>query len=261
MLSLPNPKFLVEGYEGNRGAHMYRAIGFGEPENYLILDHLPSVTKKLDLIGGSKTGALMGWAVKESLKHVDKRLVLALSENLVVTRELVIDVLAEGRKRPEKVKDAAADLGTRIHAIIDKWIAGEREHLTSSIDEMVAFQNFQQFVAKMGLKFICGDLPVVSLKLKYGGRLDALAMIGNKLVLMDWKTSNAIRDDYALQVAGYRLALEETYGIRADRALVVRFDKWDPKVLDYKEVALGQATKTWKALVKFESEYYRRAWK
>jgi hypothetical protein len=257
MLTLPPPKFHVEGFEGNRGAHLYRVKALtGE----VLEGYLPSVTKKLDLIGGSKTGALMGWAVKEALSHVEKRMVLALSSNEAVTRELVVETLAAGRKRPERVKDAAADLGTRVHGLIDEWILTGSTR-AQDVDEMVAFCNFTMFVSKYKMRFLSGDLPVASLRYKYGGRLDAIAEINGKLVLLDWKTSNAIRDDYALQVAAYRLALFETYGIRADKAMVVRFDKVDPKVLDHKEVRLAQATKTWKALAAFEGEYNKEVWK
>lgn len=255
MLTLPPPKFHVEGFEGNRGAHLYRVKALtGE----VLEGYLPSVTKKLDLIGGSKTGALMGWAVKEALGHVDATLRAHASAG--IDEALIAEVIAAGRKRPEKVKDAAADLGTRVHGLIDEWI------LTGStrpqdVDEMVAFCNFTMFVSKYKMRFLSGDLAVASLRYKYGGRLDALAEINGKLVLLDWKTSNAIRNDYALQVAAYRLALYETYGIRADKAMVVRFDKVDPKVLDCKEVRLAQATKTWKALAAFEGEYNKEVWK
>lgn len=256
MLSLPSPKLIVSGYEGPRGAHLYMA----ETLTGTKYADLPSVTKKLDLIGGGKTGALMGWAVKEALRHVETVMADALHRELQITTELLAEVLKAGRKRPEKVKDAAADLGTRVHGLIDRWILGERI-IECAADEAVAFENFRKFTVDKGLRFISGDLAVASVKYRYGGRLDALAMMGDKLVLMDWKTSNAIRDDYALQVAGYRMALLETYGLKADRAMVVRFDKVDPSVLDYKEVAVGQATRTWKALVKFEKEYVKCSWK
>lgn len=254
---LPDAKLLVEGYEGPRGGHLYRAKRL---DGTVLADALPSVTRKLDIIGGDKTEALMGWAVKESLRHVSDFLTQHAVEGCYITPGLIEEAVKVGRKRPEKIKDAAGELGTRIHACIDEWIlTGKTRTLT--VDEATAFKNFRGFVDKARLKFICGDLAVASVKYRYGGRLDALAMMGNKLVLLDWKTSNAIRDDYALQVAGYRLALKETYGLNVDRALVVRFDKVDPEVLDYREVALGQATKTWKALVAFESEFYKGAWK
>ncbi len=256
MLSLPSPKLIVSGYEGPRGAHLYMV----EDQKGTKYTGLPSVTKKLDLIGGSKTGALMGWAVREALNHVRIELEASMHDGLPLGAELLDRVIKAGRKRPEKVKDAAADLGTRVHGLIDSWIMGNR-NLDMLSDEAVAFGNFLAFVKEKGLVFISGDLAVASVKYQYGGRLDALARMGDKLVLMDWKTSNAIRDDYALQVAGYRLALLETYGLKANRAMVVRFDKVDPSVLDYKEVAIGQATRTWKALVGFEKEYVKCSWK
>ena len=44
-------------------------------------------------------------------------------------------------------------------------------------------------------------------------------------MLFDWKTSKSLYDEYALQVAAYCVAFEETYGLAVDEAICVRFRK------------------------------------
>lgn len=247
------PNYKVEAIEED-GKHFYRVVK-GEVE----VGKYGSVTNRLDLIGGSKTGALMGWAVKEALNFVGSA--LYARKGVPLDDASIAEILKAGRKRPERIKDTAADLGTRVHNLIDRWIAGEEIGEVKE-DEKIAFGNFLDFVKKKKLTFLCGDLAVASIKFQYGGRLDALAFDKKgRLILFDWKTSNAIRDDYALQTAGYAVALEETYSLKARKAIVVRFDKNDPNVLDHKEVHLGKAVKTWKSLVRFHKNYYKGAWK
>jgi len=248
-----NPVYRVEALEEG-GKHFYRVyLNSGDTLK------LCSVTGILDLIGGSKTQALMGWAVKEALKFVGSE--LDKHKGQPIDEATIAEILKAGRKRPERIKDAAADLGTRVHALIDLWIAGKTLPELKE-DEKIAFENFLNFVKERKLRFVSGDLAVASVKYGYGGRLDALALDEkDKLILFDWKTSNAIRDDYAKQVAGYDVALLETYGLKADKATVVRFDKVDPKVLDFRDVHLTQARKTWLSLVRFHKHYNRRTWK
>eukprot|EP01087_Luapelamoeba_hula_P013799 TRINITY_DN3973_c0_g1_i1.p1 TRINITY_DN3973_c0_g1~~TRINITY_DN3973_c0_g1_i1.p1 ORF type:complete len:337 (-),score=55.17 TRINITY_DN3973_c0_g1_i1:346-1356(-) len=67
----------------------------------------------------------------------------------------------------------------------------------------------------------------------YAGCLDAVAVRtkpgGNKsLVVLDWKTSNMLTMENALQVAAYAKAFEETFGEPVEEAWVVRLAKSQP---------------------------------
>ncbi len=55
------------------------------------------------------------------------------------------------------------------------------------------------------------EVPLVSERYRFGGRLDAIGVVGNEMVLVDWKTSNSVYLDYTLQLAAYSLLWEETY--------------------------------------------------
>ena len=45
----------------------------------------------------------------------------------------------------------------------------------------------------------------------FGGTLDAVGMIGNELILLDWKCANAVYADYLYQLAAYGLLWNENY--------------------------------------------------
>jgi hypothetical protein len=47
----------------------------------------------------------------------------------------------------------------------------------------------------------------------------------DRLCVMDFKTSNAIRKDYYLQVSAYAKAIEDMYGEPVDVCYILRFDK------------------------------------
>jgi hypothetical protein len=67
---------------------------------------------------------------------------------------------------------------------------------------------------------------VYSLKNRYAGTVDAIGRNANgKLVVIDWKTSNSMHVEYALQLAAYAKAIEEMDGECVEEAYVVRFDK------------------------------------
>ena len=55
------------------------------------------------------------------------------------------------------------------------------------------------------------EVSLASEKHAFGGTLDAVGMIGNALVLLDWKCANAVYADYLYQLAAYGLLWNENY--------------------------------------------------
>ena len=94
-----------------------------------------------------------------------------------------------------------------------------------------------------------------SAKYGYAGAMDAVAYHEGRLVALDWKTSNGIYSEYALQVAAYAKALEEMTGEEVHEAWIVRLGKRAPefeakKVQDIESVfiAFRAALYLWKSL-------------
>lgn len=259
---LANPLIKVEPFDGPRGGHWYRAFCTKTGEE---LAKYASVTGQLDIIGGGKTHGLMWWAKRLACAELLK---LLAEEHRVKGRDLrdftpeMSQLLADKKDTPlswvnlcftmamrrdrDEIKKAAKE-GTKVHLLIDAHIKGQVPD-TTDIDDVTrtGFNNFMKFVFEHEVDFVCGDLPVMSLKYKYGGRLDALAFVDGVLTLLDWKTGNSIRDDAALQTGGgYNLALLETIGIKAKRCIVCRFDKTATDYFEYKEVNMKGAEKAW----------------
>ena len=85
--------------------------------------------------------------------------------------------------------------------------------------------------------------------------METLAYHDNRLVALDWKTSNGIYLEYALQVAAYAKALEEMTGEKVHEAWTVRLGKRTPefeakKVEDIETafIAFRAALYLWKSL-------------
>ena len=229
LTTLPTPKIQVE-FKVVRRAHIYRA---GEVD-------YPSVTKILGVIDNGKSNALSIWARREALKLAEKELFGALESGTVLDFANVSEILKSADRQPDKLKDAAADLGTRVHEAIDAYILGKPPALDE--ESVVGFTNFINWLSKEKIRIISGDIPVASPQWGYGGRLDAVGVDeAGKVIILDWKTSNALRTEYPLQVAAYAIAFQEMYGLEVAGAKVVRFGKTDPADFEPRDVNLREA--------------------
>lgn len=151
------------------------------------------------------------------------------------TEEWIDAAIAKASKRPDEIKDEAADLGTLVHKYIDQIIQGRMPpDLTKEMEPAVeAFLNWWKG-SKIDL--VRGDTKVASLIYEYGGSLDALGKQDGNLVVLDWKTSNGIYDEYAYQVAAYAQAFRETYGFECKKGFVIRFSKKLPITFEAREI-------------------------
>ncbi len=147
---------------------------------------VPGVTT---IIGRFKdSGALVYWANQEGLQGRDCR----------------------------ETSQKAMDSGTLCHEMIDADIhGGLMEHSTGSgpiMDNALhAFRAYEEWKKRVKLQIRETELGLTSKQHMFGGTLDAMIVAG-KLILGDWKTSNAIYTDHLIQVAGgYSLLWEENF--------------------------------------------------
>lgn len=238
--SIAHPLIKVEPFDGPKGGHWYRAFSTITGEEIAAF---PSVTGQLDIIGGGKTHGLMWWAKDQALAKI-KELIVTGDMNVLLNEEVLNRYIKIARFADKDTLKKAGNVGTRVHLAIDGWIMGAPPEVMDE-DVKTAYNSFMDFVFKENIEFVQGDTPAISLKYKYGGRLDAIAVIKGELILLDWKTGNAIRDDAACQAAAYNLAMGETLGIKAKRAIVCRFDKETEGFFEHREVDLRGAEKAW----------------
>jgi hypothetical protein len=191
---------------------------------------LPSVTTILGRFKDS--GGLIKWAYNQGRAH----------ENLALRG------LPGPSHLYDKVEEAAA-AGTIAHDMIEHAILkrlpyGAGFELPASADnakpEVIeraknAFRQYERWRMNTRIRIIGTELMQVSERHGFGGTLDAvglelppgvsdaaadeaeaagwppdaIAELDGKVVLLDWKTSNAIYADYRYQLAAYALLLEE----------------------------------------------------
>jgi hypothetical protein len=79
-------------------------------------------------------------------------------------------------------------------------------------------------------------------------------MIGNSLCLLDWKTSNAVYPDYAIQLAAYRHLWNENHPDNplTGASYLLRFSKNYP---DFEARKFGDLSEAWEIF-----KLYRRAY-
>lgn len=214
--AIPAPLYTVELIAKNN-THSYRVRANGTESIY------PGVTGTLGII--SKP-ALVNWAVREALRIIEAGLMAFVGKRKLLKNDYVAALLKDAGKRPEKLKDDAADLGTKAHAYIDVIVNGGAPGKLDN-DILRPVSAFAAWWRSAGIALLLGDTKVASRRHGYGGSLDAVGWdeVHQVLVLLDWKTSKSVYAEYALQVAAYVRAFEEQYGVEVKRALIVRFDK------------------------------------
>jgi hypothetical protein len=166
---------------------------------------IPSVTTILGRF--KESGALTAWAYKQGRLHEN----LAM-RNLPAPAHLY-DVVGK-----------AAEAGTIAHDMIEQnllhgklFLEGEQLPDCAVIaDEDVikkarnSFAQFLKWNAQTKIRVVQTEKSLVSEKHRYGGTWDGIGRdVDDKLVLIDWKTSNGVYGDYLYQLAAYAILIEE----------------------------------------------------
>ncbi len=163
---------------------------------------LPSVTTVLSRFKDS--GGLLRWAFQQGLEQG-----IEVGEG---TNKEAPDLY---RKR-----DEAGAAGTLAHEMVEAYVNGQ-DHMKllkkkngKEMNEQAlnAFQTFREWQENSKIEIISHyqEIQMMSHKYKYGGTPDAIGRnASGELVLLDWKTSNAVYSDYLLQLAAYKALWEE----------------------------------------------------
>ena len=114
-------------------------------------------------------------------------------------------------------RDAAADIGTLAHAMVENVLEGNDPEaaLALATDEQKAKarQAYSMFVTwreRNRADIISIETPMVSESLRIGGTPD-IALCFEQLEMGDIKTSNGIYRDHLMQVAAYRVIWNENH--------------------------------------------------
>ncbi|MCK9369909.1 hypothetical protein M0R04_08395 [Candidatus Dojkabacteria bacterium] len=128
-----------------------------------------------------------------------------------------------------KVKDQAANRGIILHLMICTELKSEvpdlSEYSQSDIDvASLCLDSWHEWRKVHSLDTIYVEKPLISEVYRYGGTPDWYGLLDGLPTILDFKTSNAIWDEYFYQLAAYRqLILENDNPI--DKAHILRFSK------------------------------------
>jgi len=169
--------------------------------------------------------------------------------HLMQQRDVSWDLLTKEEKKTmmtncvlahEVVRDDAGDVGTAAHDILEeyvnKWIETgirppdirvfkkedtDSRSVASARAGEAMFNKYH--IVPIATELLVGDEH----KEKTAGQIDLLGLWDNNLAIIDYKTSNSVMDDYAMQVAEYAYLFWRMTGIRIKHAYLTQFSKRD----------------------------------
>ena len=153
----------------------------------------PSVTAVL--AGGVPKPFLPAWAAKAAAEyavaHLDRLRLLPPGQ-----------AVREVKQAPWAARDAAAGLGDAVHAAVAAHATGRpRPALPPEAAPFLAA--FDQFVVDHQPAWLASEQTVVSRRYGYAGTLDAIAVLDNRVTLLDVKTGRGVYPEVCLQLAAY----------------------------------------------------------
>jgi hypothetical protein len=164
-----------------------------------VFSPLPRVTTVIGVL--DKSGPLVGWAKREVSN--------AALRNLDVLSKMAVTAGPESAARwlatiPGYQRDTAADIGTRIHRLVEQLARGTEPEVTA--EEAPFVDGYRRFLAAFRPRFLAVEEMVASLRHRYAGTLDAIAVMGGQTWILDVKTGSGIYPETALQLAAYASA-------------------------------------------------------
>ena len=241
----------------NERGHFYKpAKGDNEPM-------FPSVTGRLQVL---KDESLINYKMNRALEYVfknypgfdDKNIMTHMEAAERMSADIFEDAGDIGRDihdYRQKYFNHWIKTGKRLDNILN-FIPPDK----NDIRAVSALRALEQFVINRNYRPIITELPILSLKLKVGGTLDDLGLMDNILrigdpeceheiiesqktnfshcvkcdrkirtefVLMDLKTSNALKDHYFFQVSLYYEMFRKLTNLKPERCFILKLSKED----------------------------------
>lgn len=198
-------------------AHAYYVTDSDNPDERF---RVPSVTTICGIV--DKSQALVPWAVNVTLDFLRKAILPDQTYS-----DIELQTIFETAKRANRiVKQEAADIGTQVHNWLEKYFktgippeASDDEQVQNGIKAALGWLDEHK------VEPVAIEKKIYSRKYKYSGTLDKLAVVDDKLCLIDWKTSKYIYAEHRFQTAAYVAAYEEEIGEKIDSRWLIQLGK------------------------------------
>lgn len=159
---------------------------------------VPGVTTVLGVLDKP---ALLGWAARTAADAAVEACANGLPPD---------DAKEVGRKAVFARRDKAADLGTRAHAMVESYFAGEEivATLTDPDDAKVyaCAKRAIDHIEKTCTRVVLSETAYTS-PMGFGGTLDLVVERDGKFLIADLKTGKGVHDEVVPQLAAYRFLL------------------------------------------------------
>ena len=149
------------------------------------------------------------------------------------------DKIIEWRKRvgeeeANRISTKASNRGTKVHKICENYLNNEEDyartnpaHIHKTMPDTIAmFKSLQPLLHEHVNNIHALEIPLYSHHLKVAGRVDCIAEYDGKLSIIDFKTSNKLKDEswikgYFMQCSAYAVMYEERTGIPVSQIVIM----------------------------------------
>ena len=172
-------------------------------------------------------GYLAKWMIKKSDEYFKKN----ISPNEKYDGKSVLYTFDKALKAPEEFASASSVYGNQLHDWLEAFLnTGVFPSLPKSeyADTSICAQSMQKFINDAHITkelSVKPELFTYSTKFQYAGCVDWLCYRNGQYILFDWKTTNYFQPKYYCQVSAYWKSLEELYGIKISKAMIITFNK------------------------------------
>lgn len=195
--------------------------------HYFDDERLLGVTTALSSI--SKGDGLIQWASNCACDYARANIRFYNDENDCAQADLCPEELEQvllGAKYAWKAKkQEAATIGTLAHNWIEGYLKGEDPVWPEDPHVQKSCEASLKWIRQHDWQTIKIEHQIFIPELMVGGICDWYATIDGVLCVPDWKTSKALRTEYAYQTAAYLRALEGEFDVHIPNRWLIRIDK------------------------------------
>jgi len=138
-------------------------------------------------------------------------------DNLLVYRQEVEEIPTPG--------NVARDFGTGVHASLESVLRGDEEaeipaQYANAVSAVLTW--LEKGGSDGPYTVEATEVNVFHPELLIGGQIDCVARIGNRAVIIDWKSGREIYPNHAIQIAAYAMCYEAMTGEQVAEAWIVK---------------------------------------
>jgi len=139
----------------------------------------------------------------------------------------------------EEVMQASGQFGSAAHKACQLWDLEQLDEESLSEPLIPYLDGWKKFRSEFGVVIYPQwiETPMFSLKYRFGTTPDRIVSIGNKMTVLEIKTTTTIQKAIAVQTAAQKLAFEENYGSIKQRLAVQLVGDGKYKIHEYKKLS------------------------